>query len=139
MFRYIPGLLLLLFAASCQQSGTGSTDAQIHDGGADAFVLSLPVGCPPDAGNEIGIGKPCSKGGNECGSGLLCTCGNFAVTLPANMPCLCTNAIASASCPTNPNCGSNATCCAILGVVSGCIPNVCLVTTQQGSAQCLFQ
>ena len=139
MFRYIPCVLLLWFAASCQQSGTSSNDAQIHDGGADALLLSLPLGCPPDAGNEIGIGKPCSRGGNECASGLLCTCGNFGVTLPANMPCLCTNATASAQCPTNPNCGSNATCCAILGVVSGCIPNVCLVSTSQGSNQCPFQ
>ena len=139
MLRFIPGVLLLWFAASCQLSGTGPANAQAHDGGADGVALSLPAGCPPDAGNEIGIGKPCSKGGNECGSGLLCTCGDFGVPLPANMPCFCTNATASAKCPPNPNCGSNATCCTIFGVVSGCIPNICLIDTPQGSNQCPYQ
>jgi hypothetical protein len=137
MLRFIP--LLLWFAASCQLSGSGRTNPQSRDGGTDGIILSLPAGCPPDGGNEIGIGKPCTKGGSECGSSLICTCGNFGVVLPVNMPCVCTNATASARCPANPNCGSNATCCAILGVVSGCIPNVCLVSTPQGNNQCPFQ
>jgi hypothetical protein len=95
------------------------------------MLLSLPAGCPPDAGTELGIGKPCSKTGNECvSSNLRCTCSDFGVTLPANMPCYCTNVTPAASCPPSLKCGNNATCCSIMGLVTGCIPNVCLVSDQ---------
>jgi hypothetical protein len=132
MCRFVLGVLLVVLIASCQQTRgpNGSTDAQTGDGGIDGVVLNLPVGCPPDAGNELGIGKPCTNGGNQCAAPLLCTCGNFGVALPANMPCFCTNAKTGPSCPANTNCGSNATCCSIGGLVFGCLPNVCLAGNQ---------
>jgi hypothetical protein len=132
MCRFFFGALLIALVASCQQnaSRSGSADAQVGDGGVDGVVLFLPAGCPPDAGNELGIGKPCTYGGSQCASPLLCTCGNFGFTLPVNMPCFCTNAKPGPSCPTNVVCGSNATCCSIAGLLYGCVPNVCLTDNQ---------
>jgi hypothetical protein len=132
MCRFAPGVLLILILASCQQtqSRSGSTDAQIGDGGVDGVVLALPLGCPPDAGNDLGIGKPCTYGGNECAAPLICTCGNFGVPLPVNMPCFCTNAKTGPTCPANVACGSNSTCCSISGFLYGCVPDVCLTGSQ---------
>ena len=148
MRRFINGVFLVLLNAACQQNqgGVGPTDVQVRDGGADGtppadaqvqngsadgIVLNLPAGCPPDAGNELSIGKPCSKTGNECASSnLRCTCGDFGIVLPVNMPCYCTNVTAAASCPANSNCGSNATCCSLMGLVTGCVPDVCLAGNQ---------
>jgi hypothetical protein len=134
MRRFIFGLsLVLCVMAACQQnqSGSGPSQTPKSDAAADALMLNVPAGCPPDAGNELGIGKPCSKTGNQCaGSTLTCTCGDFGVPLPANMPCFCTNLKPGASCPANPNCGSNAICCSIMGLVTGCVPNACLVSNQ---------
>ena len=129
---FTPGVFLAILAAACQQqSAAGPADGQGRDGGADGLVLYMPAGCPPDAGNELGIGKPCSKTGNECANNnLRCTCGDFGIALPVNMPCFCTNATPAAACPANPNCGSNATCCSIAGVIIGCLPDVCLVGNQ---------
>ncbi len=131
MCRFVPGVLLIV-VASCQQNPTrsGAGDAQVADGSVDAVVLLLPAGCPPDAGNELGIGKPCTYGGNQCPSPLLCTCGNFGFTLPVNMPCFCTNAQPGPTCPANVVCGSNATCCSIAGLLYGCVPDVCLTGNQ---------
>ena len=131
MRRPTYGVFLVLLTAACQQNQSGAGPADGQDGSADAMLLSLPAGCPPDAGNELGIGKPCSKTGNECANNnLRCTCGDFGIALPVNMPCFCTNATPAAACPANPNCGSNAICCSIAGVIIGCLPDVCLVGNQ---------
>jgi len=132
MRPYIHAVALTIFAASCQQSQSAGSPAgpQSLDAGADLVVLSLPAGCPPDAGNELGIGKPCTRTGSECASGMSCTCADFGITLPANMPCFCTNLKPGAACLASTNCGSNAICCAIQGLMTGCVPNACLTDSK---------
>ena len=65
----------------------------------------LPQGCPPAAGNEKNVGKPCSVGGKECSGGLICACEPFAgIMPPADTPCFCTIPILGKTCsdPTIP-------------------------------------
>lgn len=130
-------LLLLLFTVACNPSSSSATKADAgRDGASDALSVSLPdlpPGCPPSAGNEVGIGKPCTATGNECGTNLQCSCKNwFGYTMPAGLPCFCTNIAFGATCATN--CGNNATCCTYDDVpvststavtISACFPSVC--------------
>ena len=128
-------VLVPLFALACGQGSgsSGNRDAS-RDTSADTQVnISLPEvppGCPPAAGNENGIGKPCTATGTECTGTLQCSCKNwFGYTMPASMPCFCTNVSFGGSCS---NCGSNAPCCTytipLTGAsvkVSACFPSVC--------------
>jgi hypothetical protein len=132
----VGGLLVAVGAwatvAACS-SGGGKT---VPDGAADGISFDwrfgdLPEGCPPTAGNEKGVGKPCSVGGNECSAGLLCACDeNFGIKPPADTPCFCTQAILGKTCsdPSIPAgyCGTGASCCGYMAVGSLCVPDVCL-------------
>ena len=119
--------------------GCSSNNAHFPDGGhADAITydlsLDLPPGCPSGQANEKGVGKPCTRGGHECSSPLLCTCDpNSGVTLNG-LPCICTLAGANPQ-PNNPDpcstqpanvCGSGATCCNYTNAGFYCSPDVCL-------------
>jgi hypothetical protein len=104
----------------------------------DAYEVSLdlPAGCPPEAGNEKGVGKPCTVGGNECPNNgtLQCTCDTFLGIKLVGVPCFCTlvkvnsNPDAGDLCATLPPdfCGTNAGCCSYLNIGTYCAPNICL-------------
>lgn len=104
----------------------------------DAYEVSLdlPAGCPPEAGNEKGVGKPCTVGGNECPNNgtLQCTCDPFLGIKLVGVPCFCTlvsvnsNPDAGDLCAAlGPNhCGTNAGCCAVSTIGTYCAPSICL-------------
>jgi hypothetical protein len=115
-------------------------DAAVFD-----LAIDLPVGCPPPAANEKGVGIPCTRGGGQCTkagmpSGLLCTCDPLPLlnVVLSGVPCVCTiggpNVSASAPDPCSqagsgrPSgfCGSDATCCPYRTTAYYCSPNVCL-------------
>jgi hypothetical protein len=118
--------------------GFGCSDDSPHpiDASRDSQVVltlpDVPPGCPPDAGNENGIGAPCTATGSECPGSLQCSCKSwFGYTMPASMPCFCTTVVFSNTCSS---CGSNASCCTYdipvtpttPVTVSACFPSVCL-------------
>ena len=126
-------LTAVVSASACSgggsHSGDGSTDA-IFDLG-----LEWPANCPPEAGNDKGIGIACTRGGGQCKNGLLCTCDPAFGALLAGVPCFCTLAQIAQngskdpcadSVPTN-YCGSTATCCDVINEAAYCVPNVCLI------------
>jgi hypothetical protein len=127
-------LLIAVLASACSSSGsTISRDGSA--GPSDALtnisLPDLPPGCPPDAGNENGIGKPCTANGNECTGSLQCSCKNwFGYMMPSGLPCFCTNVSFGNTCTS---CGSKTSCCTFdvttngsTVTVSGCFPSVCL-------------
>jgi hypothetical protein len=123
--------------AGCSAGGGGMIpDAHYVD--AYEVSLDLPAGCPPAVGNEKGVGKPCTRGGHECGTGsnLLCTCDDFFSIRLDGVPCICTLVVLNtstaadagdlcASQPTN-SCGNTASCCAYMTIGTYCVPNICL-------------
>ena len=123
---------LLLAATACSSGGGHS-----NDGATDAIIevsLDLPAGCPPPAGNEKGVGTPCTRGGNQCKNGLRCTCDPQLGALLVGVPCFCTLAQfaqngsvtpCTDSVPTG-YCGSSATCCNYLNAAAYCVPSICL-------------
>jgi hypothetical protein len=129
-------LALALAATACTTSGGHS--AGPRDGGSnDGIVevsLDLPAGCPPEAGNEKGVGLPCTVGGTECRSPLRCSCDRFLGALLVGVPCFCTLAALAQNGSTDPckdsvspgYCGSNATCCNYLNGAAYCVPTICL-------------
>lgn len=126
--------------------GLGSNASSGKDAGTTADTLGtfslpeVPSGCPPDAGNENGIGAPCTRTGNECTGGLTCSCEDrLGYQMPAGMPCFCTNVSFGSSCS---NCGTNAPCCTYTIplttgsiTVSACFPSVCAPNGQCPSIQ----
>jgi len=136
---FIQVLLIPLCALACN-SGGGLGGGKDANPPADTASLSLPdglvpVGCPPDVGNEIGIGKPCTATGTECTGGTQCLCKDwFGYTMPVGTPCFCTNVYFA---PTCTSCGSNASCCTYDVPIStppirmsACFPSVCLTGSQ---------
>jgi hypothetical protein len=140
--RWLPALLLVSsFAVGCSDDSTPST---ARDGGTDAAsnitLPDVPPGCPPGAGNELGIGTPCTATGTECTGGLQCSCKDwFGYKMPPEMPCFCTSVAFGGTCES---CGSSATCCsysipiqtATINV-SACFPAVCAPGNQCPSIQ----
>ena len=127
-------VVLMAFAAAACGSATkkppcGSTDAAVVEVGIDP-----PPGCPPEAANELGIGKPCGMCGNECAAPLHCTCDSYLGVRLSGVPCVCTlvqlatqGSTNPCGAPLDPNfCGSNATCCNYVNTAAYCVPNVCL-------------
>lgn len=129
----VPAILACVFEFACGSSSTTSN----HDASPASDALSnfhlpeVPVGCPPAAGNENGIGTPCTKTGAECTGSLKCSCQDwYGYAMPASMPCFCTSVTFGNTC--TPSCGSNATCCPYnvpVGgstiAISACFPAVC--------------
>ena len=124
-------ILVPLFAVACGPGGSSSSgrDGAAADTQITVSLPDLPPGCPPSAGNDIGVGKPCTATGTECTGSLQCSCKNwFGYTMPAGMPCFCTNVTTGTKCLS---CGSSATCCTydipltIPVTVSACFPAVC--------------
>jgi hypothetical protein len=125
-------LAATLLACACGGGSTGGS----RDGGTDAvasFTMpDLPPGCPPSVGNDIGVGAPCTRTGNECTGGLQCSCKDwFGYAMPAGMPCLCTSVTFGSACSA---CGNSAQCCPYsiplpstdaLITIGACFPDVC--------------
>lgn len=134
--RCSAGLLVAVsFAFGCSDNTAHPVDAA-RDGQITVNLPDVPPGCPPSAGNENGIGAPCTANGGECGGSLTCSCDDrFNYPMPAGMPCFCTNLVFANTCSS---CGSNASCCVCdltltttPITVSACFPSVCL-----GNGQC---
>jgi hypothetical protein len=119
----------LTVGCNSNSSSPSPRDASASDAQTSYSLPDLPPGCPPAAGNEIGIGKPCTKTGTECtSSNLNCSCQDwFGQPMPATMPCFCTNVTFGSACASS--CGSNASCCTYAVTagltVSACFPAVC--------------
>lgn len=88
--------------------------------GASAFTLNGPPCAASGAtGNSVGVGKECTKGGNECAAGMFCvadlvagTWGNFCTT----------------SCSADADCGEGAVC----SQSQTCVPQACVGTVTIG-------
>jgi len=121
-------------------AGGGGVIPDAHPVDAYEVSLDLPPGCPPANGNEKQVGKPCTRGGGECGSSsnLVCTCDDFLTIRLDGLPCICTFVTVSSTpdagdlCATQPSsiCGTNASCCAYMTIGTYCVPNICLPGNQ---------
>jgi hypothetical protein len=130
--RYVVALWLLFACVhpgcSCGESNNEPRDAQVFE-----VDFEAPEGCPPPE-NELGIGKPCTRGGNQCTGGLRCTCDPYFGIQLTGIPCVCTKvqlaqtgATDPCAPPLDPNfCGSGTTCCAYLTTAAYCVPDICL-------------
>ena len=124
-------LVFSLLGVGCGQGSSPSPRDARKDNQINVSLPEVPPGCPPDVGNENGIGAPCTANGGECSGSLTCACDDrFGYRMPAGMPCFCTNLIFGTTCSA---CGSNAACCrcniALTDppfTVSACFPSVCL-------------
>jgi hypothetical protein len=117
-------------------AGGGGVIPDAHPVDAYEVSLDLPAGCPPPTGNEKQIGKPCTRGGNQCANdpNLHCTCDDFLTIRLEGVPCICTfvtvnsnpdaGDLCAAQSPTA--CGTNASCCAYMNIGTYCVPNICL-------------
>jgi hypothetical protein len=132
-------VLALTTAAAACSAGGGGTIPDAHPVDAYEVSLDLPAGCPPATGNNKGVGKPCTRGGNECQSSdstFVCTCDNFLSIRLDGVPCICTvvnlnntgNPDAGDLCATQSPavCGTGASCCAYLSIGTYCAPDICL-------------
>jgi hypothetical protein len=126
-------LALLASASACSAGGGGAVEGGVHDAYYE-ISLDLPAGCPPDAGNTLGVGAPCTKGGHQCKSPLLCTCDPFLTVQLVGVPCYCslaqlaqTGSTDPCGPPLSPNfCGAGATCCPYQTAAAYCVPNICI-------------
>jgi hypothetical protein len=133
---FLSMLALSAIAALGCSAGGGGQVPDAHPVDAYEVGLDLPAGCPPAAGNEKGVGKPCTTGGNECPNNgtLQCTCDPFLGIKLVGVPCFCT----LVSVNSNPDagdlcaalgasfCGTNAGCCSYLNIGTYCAPDICL-------------
>jgi hypothetical protein len=122
----------------CSSGGGGAvSDAAAGLDAVYEVAVSLPDGCPPATGNAIGVGLPCTTGGNECKSkNLQCSCDPFLGAQISGIPCLCTNVgLTSTAVPDGGTtcdnipasfCGAGAKCCPYLGAGYYCVPDICL-------------
>jgi hypothetical protein len=103
--------------ASCGGSAELSMEPAAPE---QASALTLE-GCPPAAGNDRGVGAPCTNAGGQCrGTGApFCTLD----VQPAAPFAFCTKI-----CWSNDQCGLDATCASNPSnpAMKGCVPNACL-------------
>ena len=123
-----------LLAAGACSSGAGPRPDGSVDGTTYDLALDLPAGCPPGQPNDKGVGAPCTRGGGQCKSPLVCACDTILGLTLNGVPCICTVAglnqhpgnNMSPCANATPACGSNATCCDYMSTAFYCSPNVCL-------------
>jgi hypothetical protein len=133
MRRVVPAVALLVWVSACSAGGGGAVEGGVHDAVYEVS-LDLPPGCPPDAGNSLGVGKPCTRGGHQCTGNLLCTCDDFLHIQLVGVPCYCTFAqlaqpgtIDPCGPPLSPTfCGAGAMCCPYQSAAAYCVPNICV-------------
>jgi hypothetical protein len=110
---FVLGLLLL--AVACGGSSGTKGDAACSGGSA--------CGQPCDEGNNLGVGRYCTKGAGQCdkneglGSGLFIFC---TIDEDPTAP----DAFCTGPCSTDSQCGENAYCDG-QGGQSGCVPASC--------------
>ena len=134
----LAGAVAGLSQVACSAGG-GTPIPDAHPVDAYEVSLDLPPGCPPATGNDKQVGKPCTRGGGQCGSGssnLRCTCDDFFTIRLVGVPCICTIVTLNSTgdpdagnlCEIQPAnaCGTNASCCAYMSVGTYCVPNICL-------------
>jgi hypothetical protein len=80
----------------------------------------VPEGCGEDPPNELGLGATCSKGGDECEAGLLCT--EDIEQIEGLDLCI------GLGCTGQSDCGEGGVCCSIeaAGGVTLCLPPSCV-------------
>jgi hypothetical protein len=124
---------VLVAASACSAGGGGAVEGGVHDAVFEV-TLYLPDGCPPEAGNDKGIGTPCTMGGGECKGELKCACDPaFGIQL-TGVPCFCTLVQLAQTNSTDPCgppltsdfCGGGAMCCPYQTVAAYCVPSICL-------------
>jgi hypothetical protein len=132
----LTALLLCAAAVGCGPKAKAPS-CGVRDAGVIEVGLEPPPGCPPAQANELGIGKPCTMCGNECGSPLRCTCDEYLGVQLSGVPCVCTMFQLAPTGSTDPCsdvgatfCGSNTTCCNVLAIAAYCVPNICLIDQQ---------
>jgi len=126
--------LCVLFASAAIGCKAGvKPSCTTTDAGVIEVGIETPAGCPPAQANELGIGEPCTKCGNECASPLRCACDSLLGVQLSGVPCVCTLLQFAEQGSTDPCkdqganwCGSNTRCCNVLALAAYCIPNVCL-------------
>lgn len=119
--------------AACSSSGgkrTGDAAAPQDGFALDFRFGDLPPGCPPTAGNEKGVGAPCTKGARSCPTNMICACDEFnGLVPPEDTPCFCTLPILGRVC-SDPAlagyCGQGASCCGYMTFGAICVPDICL-------------
>jgi len=128
-------LALIACLGACSAGGGGAIEGGVVDGaGLYEVSLDLPDGCPPPAGNEKGVGTPCTMGGGQCKGNLHCACDKTLGVTLVGVPCFCTMFQLAPTGSTDPCgpplpanfCGSNATCCPYMTTVAYCVPSICL-------------
>lgn len=93
-------------------------------GGGSGITIPGPACAQPGAtGNELGIGKECTKGGAQCPAGSIC----LADFVGGEFPNFCTT-----SCASDTDCGTGATCQGSSQKV--CIPTACSMTGDGGTS-----
>jgi hypothetical protein len=114
----------MCFAAGLAVGGSGESGgciegAQVPDGGvpraANAGVCGQVV-------SPTGVGTHCTKDGNECPTGMICSAGQGGVDAGSGGMCI------QIGCKATSECGTGATCCAPRqggGLVNICIPEAC--------------
>jgi hypothetical protein len=114
----------MCFAAGLEVGGDGVADgciegASIPDGGvpraADAGVCG-------QVQTSTGVGTKCTKGGNECPTGMICSAGQGGPDAGAGGICV------QIGCTSASECGTGGNCCAPAqggGLVNICIPEAC--------------
>jgi hypothetical protein len=147
----LSGFLIILCATACEDGGWGdllpdtiigdlpdagagdagaapsdaaSTDAPGTEdaGGFDAGDTGVVHACGEGPGNEKGVGKPCTKGGGECGDDLSCD-----IDLDPKGAGVCVLLM----CASDKDCGSGAACCTPSGspikvcIIAECLPPEC--------------
>jgi hypothetical protein len=127
--------LVVAVTAGCSAGGGGALP-DAHPVDAYEVSLDLPAGCPPATGNDKGVGKPCTRGGNECpnSGNFRCTCDDFLTIRLEGVPCICTiltvnpapDAGDLCAAQASNACGTNASCCAYMNFGTYCVPNICL-------------
>jgi hypothetical protein len=130
-------LAVVFLVLGCGQGSSSTARDASLDNQINVSLPDLPPGCPPDGGNENGIGAPCTANGNECSGSLQCSCKSwFGYTMPVSMPCFCTNVVFGDQSGLSP-CGSNASPCTYdipltssTITVSACFPAICLASNQ---------
>ena len=108
--------------ASVHDAGAdaGTPDASVHDAGVDAGSPADGGAdtCIPGAGNDIGVGKKCTKGGKECASGLSCDLDLDPSGVGGCIKLMCT---------ADSACGTGAKCCQpSQSPIKVCIIDMCL-------------
>ena len=100
------------------ESAAGDGDSETAGETGDAGETAENINCGEGAGNEIGVGAPCTQGGGECADELNCD-----IDLDPQGVGVCIKLM----CAEDSECGAGATCCAVTGSpFDVCIANECL-------------